>query len=172
MALKEVSKAVSIHASAWEATLRDGKLVGISEPFQSTPPRGRRRVVFVRVAAFDAVSIHASAWEATRRTKSAKPMLRVSIHASAWEATGSGNGHGPVNLVSIHASAWEATLSPLGDGSPGRVSIHASAWEATVNCKICPCPRPSFNPRLRVGGDCITYCAALLNELFVTRRLV
>lgn len=32
MALKEVSKAVSIHASAWEATLRDGKLVGISEP--------------------------------------------------------------------------------------------------------------------------------------------
>ena len=34
--------------------------------FQSTPPRGRRRLRLRALAAGRAVSIHASAWEATR----------------------------------------------------------------------------------------------------------
>ena len=81
-------------------------------------------------------------------------------------------GDGPVLAaartagVSIHASAWEATRSRRLEGvdavfqsTPphGRrqcilFSIHASAWEATRWRRV-TARDPSFNPRLRMGGD-------------------
>ena len=109
--LTRVSCRVSIHASAWEAT--------IAEVCETTEP---------------AVSIHASAWEATRECDQIAVKPTVSIHASAWEATSRKLPEGAfrasfnprlrvggdvkvlsrtsVRLVSIHASAWEATGSP------------------------------------------------------------
>ena len=79
---------VSIHAPPWEATL-DPRRAGLdpfqSTPprgrrlltrydmmlitrFQSTPPRGRRRLAVVVHVDLDVVSIHAPPWEATCRT--------------------------------------------------------------------------------------------------------
>ncbi len=121
------------------------------------------------------VSIHASAWEATNALNSSLRRRRVSIHASAWEATWpqaqttrqtcfnprlrvGGDCHhqfaDPLyRPVSIHASAWEATKSCMGISGKIRVSIHASAWEATYSPRSLTAGPPSFNPRLRVGGD-------------------
>ena len=61
---------VSIHASAWEATLIDGKDVNI-DTFQSTPPRGRRHDTDHKAEQDAKVSIHASAWEATTAAQAA-----------------------------------------------------------------------------------------------------
>ena len=135
---------VSIHASAWEATIHAS---GAWE-FQSTPPHGRRPVNGHTIAA--PVSIHASAWEATMADGHAR--IGVSIHASAWEATyGRAKACGLIP-VSIHASAWEATsFTRRGAGASTHVSIHASAWEATP--PRTPPRRRCFNPRLRMGGD-------------------
>ena len=62
------ARAVSIHASAWEATLS-----------------------YLAQDALHHVSIHASAWEATRSYRPVSARISVSIHASAWEATLSEN---------------------------------------------------------------------------------
>ena len=144
--------AVSIHASAREATCTKGML-RVKLKFQSTPPHGRRRHL---VFAFDRtgdVSIHASAREATY----ARPLLfNVSKFQSTpphgrrpstrrW--TGSmlwfqstpphGRRHPEAvetaltESVSIHASAREATPAPAEESPTEPVSIHASAREAT-----------------------------------------
>ena len=107
-ALHAAAPRVSIHASAWEATLAQARDQLVSR-FQSTPPRGRRRVVLSStrntlvfqstpprgrrpwtrgvVCLLFTVSIHASAWEATFTYYVVFPEFPVSIHASAWEAT-------------------------------------------------------------------------------------
>ncbi len=122
---------VSIHASAWEATI-----------IRAIP------------LAMSPVSIHASAWEATSRLRESPEDFLVSIHASAWEATASSvYTTSRSSPVSIHASAWEATAECRApNGGPGgfnprlRVGGDISLpWKFPA--------RQSFNPRLRVGGD-------------------
>ena len=100
---------VSIHAPAWGATHpgrarahgRQGfnprTRVGCDTDrchkcadrrgFQSTHPRGVRRVMDPEDYANIWVSIHAPAWGATCPALSARPRSRVSIHAPAWGAT-------------------------------------------------------------------------------------
>ena len=123
---------VSIHASAREATSQRSKWMVLNFWFQSTPPHGRRRA---------------------HRTVPV-PGRRVSIHASAREATANipffFKGWG----VSIHASAREATLAAWGTAAGKPVSIHASAREATRKILRRDRGHARFNPRLRTGGDC------------------
>ena len=148
----DLIRAVSIHASAWEATSRRPRPEH-TRRFQSTPPRGRRqrrsrgrvqRQSFnprLRVGgdlrrqlppqALAFVSIHASAWEATSRIFSYGHGGGVSIHASAWEASEISIPMIVRIPVSIHASAWEATPVRRHISQGRRVSIHASAWEAS-----------------------------------------
>jgi len=78
---------VSIHASAREATTRSGGKMANTTLFQSTPPRGRRRLKTLSLDCSQLVSIHASAREATARGATWFYPVSVSIHASAREAT-------------------------------------------------------------------------------------
>ncbi len=144
---------VSIHASAWEAT-----------------------VVVLTIDYSVIVSIHASAWEATVAIFSLpayfsgfNPRLRVGGESSeaiiAWtsnefQSTPPRGRRPPRNRadagqfhVSIHASAWEATHARGPDHQHAPVSIHASAWEATSADSATGTSPSSFNPRLRVGGE-------------------
>ena len=70
--------------------------------------------------------------------------------------------------VSIHASAREATSGHgLADDVLDPVSIHASAREATRPGASSGPRMPSFNPRLRTGGDCDRRWPARLKDLRV-----
>ncbi len=146
---------VSIHASAWEATNRITVGIFLLFLFQSTPPRGRRPgVIEAFFKIFKSFNPRLRVGGDTVPVVSADDMS-VSIHASAWEATANVQPGGGHRHVSIHASAWEATTCRRSSAWPWWVSIHASAWEATSQASI-PLPQARcFNPRLRVGGDCI-----------------
>ena len=159
--LRMVLPAVSIHAPAWGATLRSCDAcrcawgfnprtrVGCDTPgktytfeqclFQSTHPRGVRRLL-LNISGFNIrVSIHAPAWGATSlddgtvgemgRFQSTHPRgvrqghratqrrgLDVSIHAPAWGATRNIRGNHLALVVSIHAPAWGATTARPGVG--------------------------------------------------------
>ena len=56
---------ISIHASAWDATLAVPHLFDAPDP----------------------ISIHASAWDATPSARPGSRRYDISIHASAWDAT-------------------------------------------------------------------------------------
>ena len=122
--------------------------------FQSTPPRGRRRVHNCFLRSSQDISIHASAREATfvrggefgyailfqstpprgrRRDRADQKLFRrISIHASAREATHRSRNHALPGCISIHASAREATIFTHILQGGRRISIHASAREATA----------------------------------------
>ena len=78
---------VSIHAPAWGAT--QGSIVTLISLrlFQSTHPRGVRRIHVAGMHGIDDVSIHAPAWGATRDCDGLALRDVVSIHAPAWGAT-------------------------------------------------------------------------------------
>ena len=99
--------------------------------FQSTPPRGGRRLPVAPQAAGGGVSIHAPAWGATSLTLQGHLVARVSIHAPAWGATHIYEHPDAVTSVSIHAPAWGAT------------GIELTQEQIKFG----------FNPRPRVGGD-------------------
>ena len=102
--------------------------------FQSTHPRGVRRVCLCQLSAGRRVSIHAPAWGATRA--GAHVGLHeacVSIHAPAWGATRTSYANSIKRAVSIHAPAWGATCAHSLPASRCDVSIHAPAWGATVS---------------------------------------
>ena len=128
-----MSKGVSIHASAKDATIR-----------------------FMRPLAVLIVSIHASAKDATFSIRArAMPSLFQSTHPQRMRLlvgmTGSiysmfQSTHPqrmrPTNrfeafnslIVSIHASAKDATQAPYTSYLNEKVSIHASAKDATRSC--------------------------------------
>ncbi len=122
---------VSIHASAWDAT------IAVIVSWCTQP-----------------VSIHASAWDATPSRITDNPYLlgfnprvrmgrdacctRIGSKRKAFQSTRPhGTRRGSRNIVrltrqvSIHASAWDATIAIKGAQGAKQVSIHASAWDAT-----------------------------------------
>ena len=105
--LRAIDHGVSIHASTWEATHQFAYHY-IQIQFQSTPPHGRRLLVFTRrvTTKFQSTPPHGRRPLQEIRTHH----RRVSIHASTWEATSRVVFCGNVHSVSIHASTWEATL--------------------------------------------------------------
>ena len=125
-----IGDAVSIHASAWEATRPDQLRIGSIH-----------------------VSIHASAWEATGLRALFAKIWTVSIHASAWEATemarprtSSDVGFNP--RLRVGGDGWPMTgraARPKFQSTPPRGRRRYPGRHA--------CHLPCFNPRLRVGGD-------------------
>ena len=67
-------------------------LIDPASKFQSTHPRGVRRVRVVHFGRIYRVSIHAPAWGATREQRDWSEFKPVSIHAPAWGATPSSPG--------------------------------------------------------------------------------
>ena len=175
MAESSLTRTVSIHASAWEATspfwppghhiagfnprLRVGGDSSTTSPRlypDSFNPRlrvgGDVRVAVVDLAA--GVSIHASAWEATllgtirpRLYRSFNPRLRV-------------GGDCSIIAIAWQESSFNPRLRVGGDGMELSVSSAVACFNprlrvggdwplGPVGIRL-----QSFNPRLRVGGDC------------------
>ena len=125
-----------------------------SHRFQSTPPRGGRRI----------------------RRQASRSLVRVSIHAPARGATAASSAHAPdiacfnprpraggdLRLcVQRHYEFMFQSTPPRG-GRPAdaahrirsiHVSIHAPARGATLDRTACAVDECCFNPRPRAGGD-------------------
>ena len=172
---------VSIHASAWEAT------VSLSV-FQSTPPHGRRRFAMLgrrrcptRSRVFQSTPPHGRRRGTTvwfQSTPPHRPDAR--FQSTSWEAFQSTPPHGrrrapgfnPRLRMGGRPLRFQST-PPHGRRLGTRhtydaivhVSIHASAWEGLQREKRgqfhC------FNPRLRMGGDirrtphCPRWCVSI-----------
>ena len=137
------------------------------QPFQSTHPRGVRRVEPDQPVPQSLVSIHAPAWGATSFQTKGSAQSRVSIHAPAWGATG-GITHWRQacnEFQSTHPRGVRLPESRLV-WAVQEVSIHAPAWGAT-GCSALPVPAPGrFNPRTRVGCDSLPYMSAPSSIVF------
>ena len=122
--------------------------------FQSTPPHGRRRVIFT-IALLHLIKFQSTPPHGRRPLTTAKQSTAtmVSIHASAREATRR-RGYGR-----RRRGRFNPRLRTGGDArylpylAPSCVSIHASAREATIWPANLPMNLFCFNPRLRTGGD-------------------
>ena len=122
--------------------------------FQSTHPRGVRRLFLGQSFARRRVSIHAPAWGATTCSReNLRSRKVVSIHAPAWGATEGREWLDQTPVVSIHAPAWGATPVSIVRLTRSIVSIHAPAWGATLAALDAQVRQLSFNPRTRVGCD-------------------
>ena len=156
---------ISIHAPAWGATLRLYRWSQRNFKFQSTLPRGERRIAFLISITSNNISIHAPAWGATgpfsaascsavfqstlprgeRHLSYAKyadiryfnPRSRVGSDLAAHVPTAA-----ELPSISIHAPAWGATFTLPLHLRPAAISIHAPAWGATARffddeqCKV------------------------------------
>ena len=125
-----VTKLISIHASAKEAT-PEGRQKTFYFDFNPRLREGGDPTSSC-ISLSDNISIHASAKEATKtcgvKPKEFKfqstPPRRRRLTTMAKED--------PVNVISIHASAKEATIFPVCTEMCIEISIHASAKEATA----------------------------------------
>ena len=122
--------------------------------FQSTRPRGARRLIPGPASAAGRVSIHAPAWGATRQACRKERLARGSIHAPAWGAT--------------RSPCWPSPAS--GSFNPrARVGRDLKICMAPDRPRVFQSTRPrgarpdrwygilrwtnGFNPRARVGRD-------------------
>ncbi len=122
--------AVSIHAPAWGATLRQ-------YPKLPCPYRFNPRARMGRDTLDNLYNQHPSRFNPRARMGRddygglLPHTHHVSIHAPAWGATLNSPSFPPGQIVSIHAPAWGAT------------KIGRAVWDAWL----------SFNPRARMGRD-------------------
>ena len=123
--------------------------------FQSTRPRGARPAVLRAGQGRRPVSIHAPAWGATSRTPTSTPSCSCFNPRARVGRDVAAGDHAVRLQVSIHAPAWGATFVPKGAELGQRVSIHAPAWGATRDRAHARHRRRCFNPRARVGRDCL-----------------
>ena len=140
---------ISIHAPTWGATLQNMIIIHLGT-FQSTHPRGVRRVGVVRHEPFD----------------------DISIHAPTWGATGGGHIHVKLLGISIHAPTWGATSKTYRQCRLLSISIHAPTWGATHRRMAQRHFRTDFNPRTHVGCDGLTTTPTLSTSDFNPRTHV
>ena len=119
--------------------------------FQSTRPRGARRVTVVDEDGDEMFQ--------STRPRGARPD-EDSAQGGSWP-------------VSIHAPAWGATsyIVPFCKKNVP-VSIHAPAWGATRMLRTSARGLPSFNPRARVGRDSRSWLARRRMRCFNPRARV
>ncbi len=125
------ARAVSIHASAREATQPADAVVGARGGFQSTPPRGRR-----------------PSWS----TRPSRSSSRFNPRLRAGGDVAGRDGYQPPGDVSIHASAREATIRTRECSAPWLFQSTPPRGRRRPGTSRA-CRRRSFNPRLRAGGD-------------------
>ena len=148
--------------------------------FQSTFPRGERRELHAVYTEGTEISIHVPAWGTTCFRFSLESFNPISIHVPAWGTTQvfqyckdglrfqstfpRGERQRPQSKqaqeqdISIHVPAWGTTFQILLKLLHLIISIHVPAW-GTTNSRICrEVLLDNFNPRSRVGNDCIPGC--------------
>ena len=123
---------VSIHAPAWGATIAMAVMMYMFDVFQSTHPRGVRRLRLCAGRGRDRVSIHAPAWGAT---------LYGSKTPCALNLFQSTHPRGVRRLFCLQQGGQSRFQSTHPRGV--RRATRRSRW----------CWRASFNPRTRVGCD-------------------
>ena len=144
---------VSIHAPARGATEPWPSSVSGSR-FQSTPPRGGRRMEARRLRWLARFQSTPPAWGATLRSSVPWQIgRRFQSTPPAWGATCRTSGADQRSVVSIHAPARGATSDGKANSASLIVSIHAPAWGATHPPPAMCSRRTRFNPRPRAGGD-------------------
>ena len=121
--------------------------------FQSTLPRGERRLPPITYTQCRSISIHAPARGATQQESSYNPGIYISIHAPARGAT----------RLPYNAHDFFKDFNPRSrEGSDGEgcrikakpgISIHAPARGATAPPVISQSTLFDFNPRSREGSD-------------------
>ena len=165
---------VSIHASAWEATFSASAMLLNTAPFQSTPPRGRRRGsqgwpdrcsrcfnprlrvggdLFHSLSLVLNILFQSTPPRGRRRQYLQRfgvphcfnPRLRVGGDLIALVAL-------QTKIVSIHASAWEASSGKRATGAARQFQSTPPRGRRRPGQKTTRALR-CFNPRLRVGGD-------------------
>ena len=137
MITSEVSanKAISIHAPARGATLSGATRPRISRKFQSTLPRGERRV------SEDVHSPHKNDFnprsrEGSDEIKESGLKLKDDFNPRSREGSDSeGEGYRYTRRISIHAPARGATYHVQPDDRFFLISIHAPARGATPECR-------------------------------------
>ena len=166
---------VSIHAPTRGATPRTTSSKIQPIPFQSTRPRGARRMAYIGWRRGDEVSIHAPTRGATNVIQLNRTGAVVSIHAPTRGATRVGRKRVRRKIVSIHAPTRGATLqlngwhrvgavsihAPTRGATPGfcttryapQVSIHAPTRGATMPAEVARMQQDGFNPRAHAGRD-------------------
>ena len=121
---------VSIHAPTWGAT-RLAQLPLAEFPFQSTLPRGERRMITFLIKSAVCVSIHAPTWGATQRQ-------RAAANAEKFQSTLPRGERHCITLSYVDPYGFQSTL-PRGERQRHQantvdnpcVSIHAPTWGAT-----------------------------------------
>ena len=130
------SEAVSIHASAWEATMQ-GQVMTRDYPRRFNPrlrmggdlAYGSTCIGFILKCAFQSTPPHGR----RPRAMCGRNVQDVSIHASAWEATPA------ARTRRCQSTPPHGRRRQMGGDMP-RPRL--------------PAGRSGFNPRLRMGGDC------------------
>ena len=145
--------AISIHAPTWGATARRPFVVVDESLFQSTHPRGVRRVTLtVRVAPKTFQSTHprgvrrrSAMWVWIWR-QNFNPRTHVGCDLANYRRFYDNVHFNPrthvgcdqkvsepsiIQIISIHAPPWGATIWGLGRESNPPISIHAPTWGAT-----------------------------------------
>ena len=165
---------ISIHAPARGATVKELCEIVWGE-FQSTLPRGERRVFLCHVTDNRSISIHAPARGATKQA--AAPFRNCSYfnprsregsdgndgtngkdgkdfnpRSREW-SDARGRGGGAAEGISIHAPASGATGDEYLELLPESISIHAPASGATRKDLCCLQQGCDFNPRSREWSD-------------------
>ena len=165
---------ISIHAPARGATVKELCEIVWGE-FQSTLPRGERRVFLCHVTDNRSISIHAPARGATKQA--AAPFRNCSYfnpRSREWSdgndgtngkdgkdfnprsrewSDARGRGGGAAEGISIHAPASGATGDEYLELLPESISIHAPASGATRKDLCCLQQGCDFNPRSREWSD-------------------
>ena len=149
-----LNMAISIHAPVRGATVKELCEIVWGE-FQSTLPRGERRVFLCHVTDNRSISIHAPARGATKQAaapfrncsyfnprsrewsdrhhRKGRPNRTISIHAPASGETFFPAPALKCSAISIHAPASGATPPHYTSSEALRISIHAPASGATHN---------------------------------------
>ena len=183
-----VHSKISIHAPARGATVKELCEIVWGE-FQSTLPRGERRVFLCHVTDNRSISIHAPARGATKQA--AAPFRNCSYfnpRSREWSdgndgtngkdgkdfnprsrewSDARGRGGGAAEGISIHAPASGATGDEYLELLPESISIHAPARGATRKDLCCLQQGCDFNPRSREWSDRYIPVIVLLRHISI-----
>ena len=126
--------------------------------FQSTLPRGERRLSLDVNQLKQAVSIHAPTWGATSTGGQAAQADRFQSTLPRGERLVGGYAMVRHNAVSIHAPTWGATLTNLTVAELKEFQSTLPRGER-LDITIKSTRYASFNPRSHVGSDfsCVMY---------------
>ena len=103
------------------------------EKFQSTFPRGERRLSYEATSRDMSISIHVPSWGTTLRCIRWYRTVRISIHVPSWGTTAQAGYNQWDNPISIHVPSWGTTDLTSKQKAFADISIHVPSWGTTAN---------------------------------------